>query len=288
MSLRSAASLVCALLSCAALVLGVPSAQAADAAPVTVAHRGASAYAPENTLAAVDRAHDLGITWVEADVQRTADGRLVVVHDETLGRTTDVARVFPTRYPWRVGDFTASEIARLDAGSWFDQEFAGERVPTLAALLSRVDRNRQRLLLEIKKPELYPGIEQDVLKQLTESGWLEARYVRGRLIVQSFDADSVRAVHQLAPTVKTGFLGTPDVSELPDYARFADQINPRHTTVTPEYVAAVKSLRGPRGKALQVLAWTVDDPETAVRLADMGVTGIISNRPDVIYDAVRR
>ncbi|GAB3970322.1 glycerophosphodiester phosphodiesterase [Streptomyces sparsus] len=288
MSLRSATVLVGALLSCAGLVLGAPSTHAAvDALPLTVAHRGASAYAPENTLAAADRARQLDFDWVEADVQRTADDRLVIVHDETLDRTTDAEQVFPDRDPWRVADFTAAEIARLDAGSWFDPDYAGERVPTLASFLSRVDHNDQRLLLEIKKPELYPGIERDVLKQLADSGWLDRRHVRDRLIVQSFDAESVRTVHELDPAVKTGFLGTPDPSELSSYADFADQINPRHTTVTPEYVAAVQSLRGPRGSALEVFTWTVDDGETAVRLARMGVDGIISNRPDVVRDALR-
>lgn len=198
------------------------------AAARVIAHRGASRDAPENTLAAVDAAHRRGLIWVENDVQRSKDGRLVVLHDATLERTTDAAKVFPGRAPWRVGDFTAAEIARLDAGSWFGGRFAGERVPTLAAYLRRLERNGQRLLLEIKAPEKYPGIEAQVLRELRVAGWLDRAHVRSRLVVQSFSVRCVRTVHERAPQVRTGILGAPGVGLLPRYARFADQINPRN------------------------------------------------------------
>lgn len=139
-------------------------------APVVFAHRGASAYAPENTLAAVDKADALGFDWVENDVQFTKDGVLVVVHDTDLRRTTDAEEVFPDRTSWAVKDFTAAEIARLDAGSWFGPRFAGTRVPTLKQYLDRVERNRQKLLLEIKSPEIYPGIEKETLRVLRQKG----------------------------------------------------------------------------------------------------------------------
>ncbi|AXG77277.1 glycerophosphodiester phosphodiesterase [Streptomyces paludis] len=258
------------------------------AVPLVIAHRGASAYAPENTLAAVDMAHALGIDWVENDVQRTKDGELVVLHDETLARTTDVERVFPGRAPWRVGDFTAAEIARLDAGGWFAPRWSGTRVPTLARYLRAVEANRQSLLLEIKGPERYPGIEEDILRVLREEGWLDRAHVARRLVVQSFGADSIRTVHTLRPDITTGFLGSPAVTELPAYAAFADQINPSHTSLTGAYVAAAHGLRGPHGKPLAVSTWTVDDAAGAVRVRDMGVDGIITNRPDVVRSAVGR
>jgi glycerophosphoryl diester phosphodiesterase len=258
------------------------------AGTTVVAHRGASGYAPENTLAAVDAAAGLGVRWVEVDVQRTKDGELVLVHDTTLNRTTDAAEVFPDRAPWALADFTAAEVARLDAGSWFDESFAGEPVPSFGALLERLARHNQALLLEIKAPERYPGIEAEVLRELAEHGWLTPRRGHDRLIVQSFSADSVRTVHELDPRVRTGFLGTPPVAELPRYARFADQINPRHTTVTAEYLAAVHALRGPRGRRLEVFVWTVDDGPTAAALARLGVDGVITNLPDVIRAALKK
>lgn len=254
--------------------------------PVVYAHRGASAYAPENTLEAVDLAMRLGFAWVENDVQRTKDGVLVVIHDDTLARTTDVEQLFPDRKPWRVKDFTAAEIARLDAGSWFGGEYAGASVPTLRQYLDRVQRNRQRLLLEIKKPELYPGIEEQTLKVLGEAGWLDARHVAQRLVVQSFSADSVRIVHGLRPDLVTAFLGTPPVADLPRYAQFTDRINPWHTTISADWVAAVHGLLGAHGRAMEVDTWIVDDAATARKVQEMGVDGIITNAPDVVREAV--
>ncbi|KIF02766.1 glycerophosphodiester phosphodiesterase [Streptomyces sp. RSD-27] len=254
--------------------------------PTVYAHRGASAYAPENTLEAIDLAMRLGFDWVENDVQRTRDGELVVIHDDTLARTTDVEQVFPDRKPWRVKDFTAAEIARLDAGSWFSPRFAGARVPTLRQYMERVQDNRQRLLLEIKKPELYPGIEEQTLKVLEETGWLDAQHVARRLVVQSFSAESVRAVHRLRPDLVTAFLGTPTVAELPRYAEFTDRINPWHTTISAGWVAAVHRLRGAHGRAMEVDTWIVDDAPTARKVREMGVDGIITNAPDVVQEAV--
>ncbi|MGV9453388.1 glycerophosphodiester phosphodiesterase [Streptomyces sp. NPDC003635] len=287
MHARAVAATTTALLGTAAFLLPTADAPAGAAVPppTVLAHRGASAHAPENTLAAVDRAAELGIRWVENDVQRTKDGELVVVHDDNLRRTTDVEEVFPGRAPWKVKDFTAAEIARLDAGSWFGPAYAGARVPTLEQYMHRVELHHQKLLLEIKNPALYPGIERQTLKVLGNEGWLDRAHL-GRLIVQSFSADSVRTVHDLKPAVKTGLLGTPPVADLPGYAEFTDQINPSYGSVSTGYVAAVHAFTGPHGKPLEVFTWTVDDATAARRAAGYGVDGIITNKPDVVRDAV--
>ncbi|MFG3370732.1 glycerophosphodiester phosphodiesterase [Streptomyces sp. NPDC090032] len=254
--------------------------------PVVVAHRGGSQYAPENTLQAIDKADKLGFDWVENDVQRTKDGRLVVIHDTNLARTTNVEKVFPGRAPYNVRDFTAAQIAKLDAGSWKGAKFTGARIPTLTQYLDRVDHNHQKLLMEIKDPELYPGIEKDVLRLLGKEGWLNRDHVRNRLVIQSFSAASVRTVHERRPDITTGFLGTPAKDDLPRYARFADLINPGNGTISARYVAAVHAFRGPHGKRLQLFTWTVNDAATARRMAGFGVDGIISNVPDVVRKAV--
>ncbi|KUF13852.1 glycerophosphodiester phosphodiesterase [Streptomyces silvensis] len=301
MYVRAAAATTAALLGAGALVL--PSTAAArtpaDAAvatgkpaaahktPTVVAHRGASAYAPENTLAAIDKAARMGFRWVENDVQRTKDGELVIVHDDNLKRTTNVEEVFPDRAPWKVKDFTAAEIAELDAGSWFGEKYKGARVPTLTQYMNRVSRNHQSLVLEIKKPELYPGIEQDTLRVLRKTGWLDRNHVKNKLVIQSFGADSVKKVHELRPDVKTGFLGTPAVADLPAYAKFADQINSTHTSISADYVAAIHALKGPHGKRLEIFTWTVDEAAAAQRVAGFGVNGIITNKPDVVRGAIR-
>ncbi|MEU7643871.1 glycerophosphodiester phosphodiesterase family protein [Streptomyces huasconensis] len=293
---RAAAAVTAALLGAGALVLPTaPAAARTPAAPATgdhdrplvVAHRGASAYAPENTLAAIDKARDMGFRWVENDVQRTKDGELVIMHDDNLKRTTNVEEVFPGRSPWKVRDFTAAEIAKLDAGSWFSPKYAGERVPTLAQYMRRVSRNHQKLVFEFKKPELYPGIEKQGLRVLRETGWLDKHHVKSKLVIQSFSADSVKTVHKLRPDVKTGFLGTPSIADLPAYAEFSDQINSTHTSISTAYVAAIHAFKGPHGKPLEIFTWTVNDAANARRAASFGVDGIITNTPDVVRKALR-
>lgn len=287
MHTRTVAATSGTLLGFCALVLPIATAEASATRPPTaVAHRGASAYSPENTVAAVDEAHKRRITWVENDVQRTKDGRLVVMHDTTLNRTTNAEQLYPRRSPWKISDFTLAQIKRLDAGRWFAPAYRGERVPTLRQYLAAVDRNKQNLMLEIKAPELYPGIEKQILAELRKAGWLSARHLERRLIIQSFSAASVKAVHRQEPDLKTAYLGMPKTGDLPDYAKFTDQINPSHKSVTSAYLAAVHRLKGAHDRKLEVFTWTVNDGPTAVRLAKLGVDGIITNTPDVVRDAV--
>ncbi|MFI6346822.1 glycerophosphodiester phosphodiesterase [Streptomyces sp. NPDC050560] len=290
MSARAAAVATAALVGLCIPALTAPRASTAPApshaATVVVAHRGASAEAPENTLAAVDRAAALGAEWVENDVQRTRDGVLVVLHDTDLRRTTNAEEVYPGRSPWRVKDFTAAEIGRLDAGAWKGPGWAGTRIPTLDAYLDRVEANRQSLLLEIKSPALYPGVEGDILKLLGRKGWLDTGHVAHRLIVQSFDAGSVRAVHKARPDIKTGLLGSPPADKIADYASFADQVNPDVGTLSASYVSAVHAVKGAHGRPLEVFTWAVDDARTARRVAGYGVDGIITDRPDVVDRAL--
>lgn len=288
MHVRAVAAATTAFLGATVLLLPTSAAHAAADAgnPLVVAHRGASAYAPENTLAAVDKAHEMGFDWVENDVQRTSDGRLVVLHDATLARTTNVEDLYPERAPWNVADFTAAEIGRLDAGSWFGDAYAGARVPTLEQYMRRVSRNHQKLVLEIKNPQLYPGIEQQTLKVLGNEGWLGPAHLE-KLVIQSFSADTVRRVHELSPAVKTALLGTPDIADLPEYATFSDQINSSYTTISESYVATIHALGGPHGKPLEILTWTVNDAANARRVAEYGVDGIITNKPDVVRDATQ-
>jgi glycerophosphoryl diester phosphodiesterase len=286
---RAVAAITTALLGTAALLLPSSDARAGDVdeRPLVIGHRGASAYAPENTLTSIDRAARLGIPWVENDVQRTKDGELVVIHDDSLQRTTDIEKIFPCRTSWKVKDFTAAEIARLDAGSWFGPRYAGTRVPTLEQYMRRVEHNHQKLLLEIKNPELYPGIERQTLKVLSNEGWLDRQHLDGRLIVQSFSADSLRIVHDLKPAVRTGFLGTPSVSDLPAYAGFTDGINPSFGSISTGYVSAVHAFMGPHGKPLNIFTWTVNDADTARRVTRYGVDGVITNKPDVVRAALQ-
>jgi glycerophosphoryl diester phosphodiesterase len=251
----------------------VASPATAATAPVVVAHRGASAYAPENTLAAFHLADDQDADLFEIDVRETKDRELVLLHDATLARTTDVERVFPGRAPWRVTDFTLAEIRRLDAGSWFTRDHDGERVPTLAETLREMSDSDLGLLLEIKTDGQRPDLEARVAAELrAHPVWQHP----GRVVVQSFDWAAVRAFHARLPQVPVGLLGTPRPADLPALAGWARQINPPFSALTRSYVRQVHAL------GMQVLAWTVDDPADARRMLSYGVDGIITNRPDLL------
>jgi glycerophosphoryl diester phosphodiesterase len=249
----------------------------AEVVPRVVAHRGASAEAPENTLAAVRRAIARDADLVEVDVQRTKDGALVVLHDTTLARTTDVRRLFPLRKPWLVGDFTLDEISRLDAGGWWSELFAGEGVPTLEQVVDVVRPSRAGLLVEVKATALHPGLAADVATTLRSvPGYLDEAVAAGRLIVQSFDHGAVRRHKQLEPGVPVGVLGTPTRAELGALATWADQVNPVHWSVRPAFVDAVHR------HGLECQLWTVDRVAHMRRALDAGADGVITNHPDVL------
>ena len=188
------------------VALGLPFAAPASASAVSgprvgashvlvIAHRGDSAVAPENTLPAMTAAARAGADLVEFDVQRTSDGHLVVVHDTTFARTTDVAQVFPGRADDPVGSFTLAEVRRLDAGT---------RVPTLGALLATMRPTHTDLLLELKNPELYPGYETQVARALIRSGFVASH----RVHVHSFGPSALEVFHDVAPSVPVGLLAS--------------------------------------------------------------------------------
>lgn len=243
-------------------------------APLVVAHRGASAEAPENTLAAVRRAIARDADLVEVDVQRTKDGALVLLHDTTLARTTNVRQLFPRRAPWLVSDFTAEEIGRLDAGGWHSQQFAGERVPTLDHLVEVLRHSRTGLLLELKAVALHPGLARDVAATLRAvPGYVDAAVASGRLVVQSFDHDAMKEHKEMAPNVPVGALGTPARAELGALATWADQVNPVHWSVRRSYVETVHR------HGMRCLVWTVNRPQHMRRVLSLGVDGVITNHP---------
>jgi glycerophosphoryl diester phosphodiesterase len=181
-------------------------------AKTNVAHRGASAYAPEHTRAAYELAIAQGADYVEQDLQITRDGVLVCLHDLTLERTTNVEEVFPDRFradgrrkTWPVSDFTLAEIRSLDAGSWFDPKFAGQRVLTWQDAIDLV-RGRAGLFPETKAPEVYGSrgfdMEALVLASLRANGIdRPGADPRTPVIIQSFSAESLQKMRNLGTTL---------------------------------------------------------------------------------------
>ena len=183
-----------------------------------IAHRGASAYAPEHTVAAYELALAQGADYVEQDLQITKDGVLVCLHDLTLERTTNVEDVFPDRSrtggrgekTWPVSDFTAAEIRQLDAGQWFDPKFAGQRVPTWQEAIDLI-RGKAGLYPETKGPEVYGSrgfdMEALVLAQLAKNGLdRPGANPRTPVIVQSFSAESLRKMRAMKTALPLVFL----------------------------------------------------------------------------------
>ena len=261
----------------------------AAAAPIgqdtadNIAHRGSSGIVPENTIAAVERALAQGADVIENDIQRTADGQLVIMHDTTLARTTDAEQVFPDRAPWSVGSFTLAEIKQLDAGSWFSTAYAGERVPTLREWVKAVG-NRAGMLLEPKAPELYPGIEVDLDKELRAMPEFTRALKRGQVVVQAFNHPWLKAYQDLVPDVPTGLLfgATPTQAEIDAASTWAEQVNPALGVIGEGTVTAVHAA------GMEINVWTVNGGQDMRRALAWRVDGIITNYPQVLAEVLRK
>jgi len=240
-----------------------------------IAHRGASAYAPENTLPAYRLAVEQGADIVEQDLQVTRDGVLVCLHDQTLERTTDVEQVYPDRYReertegdvarrWPVADFTWEEIQRLDAGSWFDAKYAHTRIPSWQEAIDAI-RGRAGLFPETKAPEVYGALGWDmerlVQKQLEQSGLAQpGADPRTPVIIQSFSAASLkkmaRELKSRLPLVLLVGAGDPvdplEREQLEEVATYAAGIGP-----AKELIGNDPSIVGRAHEAgLSVTCWT--------------------------------
>ena len=226
-----------------------------------IAHRGASGHAPENTLAAFKKAVSLGATFIETDLQLTRDTRLVAIHDETVNRTTNGKGA--------VHDMTLAEIRRLDAGSWFGSEFAGERLPPLDEILEFAKKHDVVFYLELKPAGSWGG-EHALISGLRESGQI------ARTVVISFDASILAAVRKIEPTLMTALLYDGQIEKPLERALEigARQLAVRGDLVTPWLLTAA------RKKDLQVVCWTINHSAHMRLLMSAGVDGIMSDYPD--------
>ena len=239
--------------------------------PQIFAHRGAKTVAPENTLPAFQRALAMGIDGIELDVHCSKDGQLVVIHDESLDRTT--------RGVGKVGEYTAAELARIDAGTSFHADFAGVGIPTLEEVFDLVG-NRCQVNVEIKSEDPNGGDQAEPLIAL-----LAARNLYDQVIVSSFNPPSLIKTRALAPKVRLGLLY---YLPLPAFLRDAwftpiiqpEAIHPYHRLINADLMAWAKA----RGCAVNT--WTVNDEKEARRLAELGVDVIMSDVPDQIMSAL--
>nr|GID90217.1 hydrolase [Actinoplanes derwentensis] len=241
--------------------------RAPGAPVVVVAHRGASASAPENTLPATRLALEAGSDWIETDTQPSRDGVPFVLHDRTVTRTTNGTGA--------IRKLTSARLTRLDAGSWFARKYAGTRLPTLAQQLAYVRRHNGRVLVEIKGAHTKTQI-------LAVVRVIRAQRMTGRVLVQSFDEVSLRRVRQAAPELPIALLRTTidrdpvAVSRRLGLAAY----NPKGSALLtrPAVVARLHAA------GVAVFAWTEDSPARWKRLDTIRVDGIITNRPaDLVH-----
>ncbi len=235
--------------------------------PWVIAHRGASGLAPENTLAAFRLAAELGSEFIETDLRATSDGAIVALHDASLDRTTAGRG--------SLAACSSSELRRLDAGSWFDPRFAAERVPTLDEILDWSRQSGLGLFLELKD-EPTDRFFKTLLDCLGRSG------SRNRLAVISFDLAALQALRRLDPELLTGLLLRQASSDAIRAAQEAGarELLPRHDLVSPGLVEQAHRAGFP------VIAWTVNDVSRMRQLLDMGLDGIMTDRPDWLAAAL--
>lgn len=238
--------------------------------PVNIAHRGASGFAPENTLAAFQRAVDLGADFIEFDVHCTKDGHCVVLHDRKVSRTTNGRG--------NVDDYTLEELRRLDAGGWFSPEFAGEKIPLLEEVFEIADGGKIGVNVELKKGHnLYPGIEEKLLS-------LIEKYDRvSPVIISSMHHAYLKKIRKLNPYVAISKVLVP-VIFLPweNFPRDCECIQPHWSMMSSLLVRAAHR------QHLKVHTWCVNNIGLMNFMIGIGVDGIMTNFPDRLTYLLRQ
>jgi glycerophosphoryl diester phosphodiesterase len=235
--------------------------------PLKIGHRGAAGYCPENTIASFKKALELGVDYLELDIQMTKDGELVVIHDSSVNRTTNGKG--------RVRDLTLREIQNLDAGSWFHHNFAGEKIPSLSEVFDEFG-GKIGFLLELKKPSLYPLIEEKIAQELRKR-----KLTTGDMpiIVQSFDRNSLKRFHELLPSIPIGVLvknaGLNNISnkDLKSFASYVSFVNPKLTMVNKRLIKRIHH------HGFKTIIWTVKKKNDLKNVKHLHVEGIVSDFP---------
>ena len=238
-----------------------------DRAFVNQGHRGAPEAAPENTLPAFSEAMQLGAHGIELDVLLSKDGEIVVIHDNTLDKTTSGSGL--------VKDHTLTELKQLDAGSWFDEDFIGTRIPTLQEVIDHLPRTAL-INIELKGESLATdGLEQAVISTIAENNLFD------RVMVSSFNPVSLLRLKLADKRIPVGLIYAPD---LPVFLSDGwlipilrpEALHPRCDMVDEAY------MNWARNKGYRVNVWTVNEAAEMKRLLDLGVDGIITDRPDLL------
>jgi len=279
-----------------------------------IAHRGASFYAPEETEPAYLLARDLGADYLEADIQRTKDGVLIALHDDTLERTTNVKTIFPGREKEYVERFTLAELRKLDAGSWFNAAFPERarkgyeklKILTLEDILhiAKGGTHKPGIYLEIKSPKRFPGIAAQLVETLTRHGWLSRNAAMspqgqaeqagvgqssGRVILQSFDPECVADFARLAPQVPRLYLYDKDEIKERGWDRILATAIGFNAGLGPSgYVATPwKNSKG-HSAGLFIHVYTINKSWQVHLLTLFGADGFFTDRADMLLESYGR
>lgn len=248
-----------------------------------IAHRGASAYEPENTLPSFELAEDLNADYVELDVHLTGDGEMIVMHDDDVKRTTEAVG--------KIKDFTLAELKELTANEEKGEKVAvsggdeeAYEIPTLLEVFKEMGDDI-RYVIELKDADQYTGIEEKLVELMRENGLIDTDG-KGypKAVIHSFDKKALKRVHQIDPEIPLIQLISFDEGEeaeltkkeLKDILSYASGINVSYEALTPPFVNSMHD------KGLAVYAYTVNDAEAALRLKAMGVNGIATDEPDLL------
>lgn len=261
-----------------------------DDVVVNIAHRGASAYAPEHTFPAYDLGIRLGADYIEQDLQVTADGRLVALHDTTLDRTAEGPS---QNCSGPVRTKTLAQIKTCDVGSWFNEEFprranpdyVGLEVPTLEQVF-REYRHRVNYYIETKSPSLYPRMEERLLDLLQEYHLTRSAERRWQVLIQSFSEQSLRQIHAenaelpLVQLIGSGATSESIRARLDEIDDYAVGIGTAQSNIDAALVEAAHE------HCLALHPYTVNQPADMDRLIDLGVDGMFTNVPDRLNDVL--
>ncbi|WP_326497923.1 glycerophosphodiester phosphodiesterase [Clostridium sp. ZS2-4] len=231
---------------------------------VNYAHRGASAYYPENTMLAFEKALELGATGIETDVQMTKDGVLILMHDELVNRTT-TGRGF-------IKNYTYKEIRKLDAGSWFRGDFKNIKVPSLDELMDLLMDKNIQLNIELKNNIiLYEELEEKVIQKIYKYN------MQNKVIISSFNHYALEKCKEISPEIKIGLLYIAGLYEPEKYAKRlgAEALHPYFYAVNNDEI--IKNIKK---TGLMLNPYTVDEESYMKFFVDHGVDGIITNYPD--------
>ncbi len=214
----------------------------------------------------------------EVDVQLSEDSKVVIMHDTNLARTTNVETVFPGREADPINTFTLAELRQLDAGTWWDSRFAGERIPTLADVLDYAEPSGVGVYLELKDPALNPGLIEAIDVEMDADARWSGLIQAGRVTFSSFDASELKQAKQLRPTVPVVWVSSLPASDatLAEAATWADTYGTHYRTLGAGDVDRIKS------HGLQALLYTLDSPEALTEGIALGADAIITDFPNVL------